>query len=497
MPVEVVLCLIRALSDEAAVAAAAAAATAALGLPELLQLAVTDERPQVCATAVLGIGALRHGALAHAAGPRDAGAAGGARGGRCERRGMRASSTRRRACSNRCAARRRSAQRRSSARCRAPADRRCGLLELVASLEASEVVADVALLDGDAAVRVEGVKQLGALDAVEPIAERALRDPDVRVRSAAVALGELRQPAALTALALRDASAEVRILAVRWLGDRDEPALLEALRDAAPPVRIAALDAFAARKTAEPLLAAVASDAAPEVRAFAIGRLPALGAAGAAAASLDDPDPSVRAAAMEVLAESRAVQPLVERGLADTDPRLRAQAVALLGSSASPRSPPRSATSTPMCASPRSSGRPPRRPPLLRALADPHPSVRLAAVQAAAAARGVGGGTSSMTRDALYQHGLPDARGAVRLAPRGRPPPRRPVVVGRDCRRFCRRAAPRGGAPGGGVGAAPADGFGGARGPPPSPTAAAPSSALRRCVRSATFRTRRARRSAR
>ena len=59
MPVEVVLCLIRALSDEAAAVAAAAAATAALGLPELLQLAVTDERPQVRATAVLGIGALR------------------------------------------------------------------------------------------------------------------------------------------------------------------------------------------------------------------------------------------------------------------------------------------------------------------------------------------------------------------------------------------------------------------------------------------------------
>ena len=39
---------------------------------------------------------------------------------------------------------------------------------------------------------------------------------------------------------------------------------------------------------------------------------------------------------MEVLAESRAVQPLVERGLADADPRLRAQAVALLGSLGEP-----------------------------------------------------------------------------------------------------------------------------------------------------------------
>ena len=62
-----------------------------------------------------------------------------------------------------------------------------GVTEIEEALEASEVVADVALLDGDAAVRVEGVKQLGALGAVEPIAERALRDPDVRVRSAAVA----------------------------------------------------------------------------------------------------------------------------------------------------------------------------------------------------------------------------------------------------------------------------------------------------------------------
>ena len=53
---------------------------------------------------------------------------------------------------------------------RAGGPARAALLELVASLEASEVVADVALLDGDAAVRVEGVKQLGALGAtiVEP-----------------------------------------------------------------------------------------------------------------------------------------------------------------------------------------------------------------------------------------------------------------------------------------------------------------------------------------
>ena len=425
VPVEVVLCLIRALSDEAAaVAAAAAAAAAALGLPELLQLAVTDERPQVRATAVLGIGALRREArsrmppgLATLAPLAAALAAGGASDE--SMRGL-VDAAAKVLKPLRCAPPLKVAPLiRALPRAGGPA--RAALLELVASLEASEVVADVALLDGDAAVRVEGVKQLGALGAVEPIAERALRDPDVRVRSAAVAaLGELRQPAALTALALRDASAEVRILAVRWLGELgDEPALLEALRDAAPPVRIAALDAFAARKTAEPLLAAVASDAAPEVRAYALSRLPALGAAGAAASSLDDIDPSVRAAALEVLAESRAVQPLVERGLADADPRLRAQAVALLGSLGEPAL---AAALGDVDADVRVAavewlGRLRAAPPLLRALADPHPSVRLAAVQAAtAAAASAAAHVVDDTRDALYQHGLPDAHGAVRLA---------------------------------------------------------------------------------
>ena len=366
---------------------------------------MTDERPQVRATAVLGIGALARSALAlppglagwpaaalrrwcgdELRGPLDAAAWSRLpRGGQ----GSAASPLPRRG-------------------------RRAGALELVARW-ASEVVADVALLDGDAAVRVEGVKQLGALGAVEPIAERALRDPDVRVRSAAVAaLGELRQPAALTALALRDASAEVRILAVRWLGELgDEPALLEALRDATPPMRIAALDAFAARKTAEPLLAAVASDAAP------VAPMPSAGCRRSARRARRWRRSTIRSVGACRRARGarggRAVQPRRGspiRGCGRkpslcSAPSAAALAAALGDVGADVR-----------VAAVEWLGRLRAAPPLLRALADPHPSVRLAAVQAAAAAAASAAAhVVDDTRDALYQHGS-----VVPTAPCASPP---------------------------------------------------------------------------
>ncbi|HSL11880.1 MAG TPA: HEAT repeat domain-containing protein [Actinomycetota bacterium] len=147
------------------------------------------------------------------------------------------------------------------------------------------------------------------------VALAGLDDDDVRVRRvAAVALGDLGDPAALPALteASRDRDAEVRanaIDAVAGLGGNDpaQGVLTEALRDRDPRVRVAAAEALARSgdQAAIGVLEELAAAPAVEERVLALramGRVAGSRSADVVAARLVDEAPAVRAQALRAAA---------------------------------------------------------------------------------------------------------------------------------------------------------------------------------------------------
>jgi len=167
--------------------------------------------------------------------------------------------------------------------------------------------------DPDRDVRVAALQALASVSAAgaEQALVQALRDGDASVRAAAVGglatLGSSAQVAEIADVGQADKDAGVRQRCARALGelggDEAVAALLAALRDADPRVRleavrsVARLDPVAA---VDPLAGMVLGDADWEVRAEAAhvlgqaGRAEGLGALDAAAA---DPNEFVRAAA--------------------------------------------------------------------------------------------------------------------------------------------------------------------------------------------------------
>ncbi len=181
-----------------------------------------------------------------------------------------------------------------------------------------------ALEDGRPEVRREAVGLLfragnppPPLDAalLEPL-RRGLRDADAAVRaSAAACLGQL-VPAGTVARAdlagaLADADADVRVWAATALASLGPAEHVQALR-----ARLA--------------------DAEPKVRAAVVGALGDLALLPDVVGRLDDPAPSVRAAAaatVQVLGwRARAARPALEARAADADAGARAAAVTALGS---------------------------------------------------------------------------------------------------------------------------------------------------------------------
>ncbi len=157
------------------------------------------------------------------------------------------------------------------------------------------------------AIAVEGIgRKVGKRAAAELRA--AAVDPDPRVRSAAVAaIGALADPAdtgRLTELAT-DASSEVRGAALRALarGKRGDHGALAtaALADASLGVRLAAIDLLVASR-GKPAAATLLGHADPMVAAYAARAAGDRAAAGPVLdRALADPDPSVRAGAVNLL----------------------------------------------------------------------------------------------------------------------------------------------------------------------------------------------------
>ena len=143
--------------------------------------------------------------------------------------------------------------------------------------------------DGEEAIRAAAVEHMPFVDdkRIFETVQRALGDTSPRVRSAAArALARIDHPGAHDALlwALRDADLWVRYYAARALGERGEAAAVTALSesamsDAAPHVRIAALDALGLIGDTDALstLVACAEEPDQDIAAAALRALGALG----------------------------------------------------------------------------------------------------------------------------------------------------------------------------------------------------------------------------
>ncbi|NJP44306.1 fumarate reductase/succinate dehydrogenase flavoprotein subunit [Actinacidiphila epipremni] len=259
---------------------------------------------------------------------------------------------------------------------------RGGSPRIVTLLELAEEAPGLAqlagyLADGDAAVRraAVGVLTETVPDGTGPALAAALADPDPGVRAAAGAglleLVEVLPADAELAAALgvaagsadpaARAAAAGTLRALRLGGAAQYAALLG---DAEPRVRIEAVRALVALD-ALPELAPVAGDASREVRVALAKGLATLAVPPAPLLSrlAADPDPLVRAAALESAAAVGCPAPLdavAAESAADPAWRVRRAAAMALGS-ASPEA---------------------ALPPLLRAARDVHPDVRRAAVTA-------------------------------------------------------------------------------------------------------------------
>jgi HEAT repeat protein len=200
------------------------------------------------------------------------------------------------------------------------------------------------------APRGEGPCPAGAL-------ERLLADADARVRTAALHALEQIGPAAATALlkGLNDSAAGIRQAAAAALPrfsalpEGTVPALVQALKDSDPRVRLAVLDALAllpvraeVKKSAVPGLVERLKDRDARARRAAARALESIGPHAQAAvpgliAALEDQAPEVRQAAVTALwriepaeRNDKVLVPALVKALRDADARTRQRAAIVL-----------------------------------------------------------------------------------------------------------------------------------------------------------------------
>jgi hypothetical protein len=219
------------------------------------------------------------------------------------------------------------------------------------------------------AVRLAGVvNNLAVARALPPLLVSP--DAELRVRAAGVLAAETPEARPILAAALGSTDPSVRLAALDFDGVLPDAAaaLRTAARDPEPAVRATAIAALARRGdgAAEELAAALARDDAPSVRAAAVAALGQLGARRhreLVHAALDDPQLGVRLAAIGALAR-------LDRGAPERLIALAASSDRYLAL--------RAAVQLPRLGHPR-----PALETVARAVADPRPEVRVAAMNAA------------------------------------------------------------------------------------------------------------------
>ncbi|MFI9815321.1 fumarate reductase/succinate dehydrogenase flavoprotein subunit [Saccharothrix variisporea] len=200
-----------------------------------------------------------------------------------------------------------------------------GLRELVEVVPPSEALREaLAATPGAVAVEVLWALKLGD----EETYARAVTDPDPAVRVAGVrGLVALRSASVLADVAA-DPSRELRVLVAQGLGGlRARPDVLVTLaHDPDPLVRAAALESGAGFAELEPVAAVALGDPSWRVR---VGAVWAVGDPARVIAALGDENLDVRKAVVRVLArwsERAEVREALRRALADTDADVRAYA---------------------------------------------------------------------------------------------------------------------------------------------------------------------------
>ena len=195
-------------------------------------------------------------------------------------------------------------------------------------------------------IQVKAIDGLAEMDVVEAIPEfiEAMEDENGQDLSKIVfrALSRLADPG-VEALAgfLENHDERLRRRAVAALAETDNKKaywyLEQALKDSAPMVRLAALQAIAGRNSSDPVLASMFEDETPELRAEAV-RLCATAHPERLSALADDPADQVQKAVMEILvqtpdlAEGEEWGSLLKAKLDSSNPQLAASAALALAS---------------------------------------------------------------------------------------------------------------------------------------------------------------------